>query len=603
MLKPRNSDIKGLWSELSGNEDVYLAVSNFLRDYYSAGNQKGRRPIFFICGVSGAGVSSLCDQLQMKLLAEGKNTLTVQRYPQKGTTLFSSDLVCSLNLPEEVMADFRRHTAKSTLEQAYWHLISARAYDCLIIRDVHEWLQPHSPTAEQSLRGIQELISRCPDILVAIFGAPDAARQVMETIACREVSIHTFHLAPMSDDQRFERFLADVMVRLLSSGGGGCGVNDIPPIDSAAIHRRSKGYVGTAASLVQMSLADRGFRMYDEPSVYKPTLLAPRCGESFSSWMGRLSVSAESSSHLEAVDIFASRCSRVTIDPDTLHEMISIRQCFSDRELEVFRHFGGGSNGYLSFKHGTNYCPECFKVDIKEAGLPASRLAWRQMGMCVCCEHESPAILLRLYTPHFSPLDKSWRAYCEYVSSPSSRLLVSFPLTSNGVQALADNEMLLQLAARVQNWILTDAQINQNQKPSEAVVDFLLGVWLCDPSWRTAPGFACSFFFPQRKGNNANLVPDTSLASEPPHYSWATPRQLAVAYWMLGVAFGVISRDEAELIREVCRPYSLPFPVDRTEIERAGLGVHSRLIRDELIALAYTTFSSEDLDQVIWALE
>ena len=600
MLKPSSRTNNNRWSSMSGNEGVYLAVYNLLRNHYSAGNKKGRRPIFFIGGVSGSGVSSLCDQLEMKLVAEGKNTLTVQRYPQKGTTLFSSDLVCSLNLPEEVMADFRRHTAKSTLEQAYWHLIAARAYDCLIIRDVHEWLQPHSPTAEQSLRGIQELISRCPDILVAIFGAPDATRQVMETIACREVSIHTFHLAPMSNDQRFERFLADVMVRLLSSGDG---VNDIPPIDSAVIHRRSKGYVGTAASLVQMSLADRGFRMYDEPSVYEPTLLAPRGGESFSSWMGRLSVSADSSSHLEAVDIFASRCSRVTIDPDTLHEMVSIRQCFSDRELEVFRHFECASSDYLSFKHGTNYCPECFKVDIKEAGLPASRLAWRQLGMCVCCEHESPVILLRLYTPHFSPLDKSWRAYCEYVSSPSSRLLVSFPLTSDGVQAIADNEMLLQLAARVQNWIFTDAQINQTPKPSKAVVEFLLGVWLCDPSWRTASGFACSFFFPQRKGNSNNLTPDTSFASEPPHYSWATPRQLAVAYWVLGVAFEVISREEAELIREVCRPYSLPFPVDRTEIKRAGLGVHGRLIRDELIALAYATFSAEDFYQVIWALE
>ncbi|VVO74816.1 TniQ family protein [Pseudomonas fluorescens] len=599
MLKPLNRTNNSRWSSFSSNEDVYLAVSNCLRNHYSAENPKGQRPIFLIGGVSGAGVSSLCDQIEMKLVAGGKKILTVQRYPQKGTTLFSSDLVCSLNLPEEVMADFRRHTANSTLEQAYWHLISARAYDCLIIRDVHEWLPPHSPIAEQSLRGIQELISRCPDIPVAILGAPDATRQVMETIACREVSILTFHLAPMTNDQRFERFLADVMVRLLSSGDG---VNDIPPIDSAVIHRRSKGYVGTAASLVQMSLADRNFRMYDEPTVFEPTLLAPRAGESFSSWMGRLSVSADSSSHLEAVDIFASRCSRVT-DPDTLHEMISIRQCFSDRELEVFRHFECRSSGYLSFKHGTNYCPECFKVDIKEAGLPASRLAWRQLGMCVCCVHESPVILLRLFTPHFSPLDKSWRAYCEYVSSPSSRLLVSFPLTSDGVQAIADNEMLLQLAARVQNWIFTDAQINQIRKPSKAALEFLLGVWLCDPSWRTASGFACSFFFPQRKGNSANLTPDTSFASEPPHYSWATPRQLAVAYWMLGVAFEVISRNEAELIREVCRPYSLPFPVDRTEIKRAGLGVHSRLIRDELIALAYTTFSSEDLDQVIWALE
>lgn len=600
MPKPRNSAVNVQWSELSGNEDVYLAVSNSLRNYYSLEKPKSARPIFLIAGVSGAGASSLCDQLEINFVVQGKKVFTVQRNPEKGTTLFSSDLVCSLRLPEEVMADFRRHGAKSTLEQAYWHLMSERAYDCLIIRDAHEWLQPHSPTTAQSLRSMQELMSRCPDIPVLIFGAPDAMRQVMETIASREVSIHQHHLVPMANDERFECFLTDVMVRLLYSHDG---VPDIPSLDSTVMHCRSGGHVGIAASLVQMALADHGFRVDEEPSISKSTLLAPRPGEAFSSWMGRLSVCADSSSQLNAVDIFASRCTSVKIDPDTLHKRIDIRQCFSDREQDVFRHFERGSSSHLSFKHSANYCPECFKVDIKEVGLPAWRLAWRQQGMCVCCEHETPVILLSLSTPHFSPLDKAWRAYCEYVSSPSSRLLVSFPLTSDGMKAVSDNEMLLQLVARVQNWIFTDTQLNQNQKPSKAVVDFLLGVWLCEPSWQTASGFACTFFFPQRKGNSANPVSDTSFASEPPDYSWATPRQLAVAYWMLGVAFEVISREEAELIREVCRPYSLPFPVDRTEIKRAGLSVHSRLISDKLIALAYATLSAGDLSQVIWALE
>ncbi|CEL29237.1 TniQ family protein [Pseudomonas fluorescens] len=600
MPKPWNSDFKRLWSKLSGNEEVYLVVSNSLRSHYSAENQKAVRPIFLIAGVSGAGASSLCDKLEMELVKQEKKILTVQRYPQKGTTLFSSDLVCSLRIPEEMLADFRRHGAKSTLEQAYWHLISERAYDCLVIRDVHEWLQPGSQTAAQSLRSIQELMSRCGDIPAAIFGAPGAVRQVMETISSSEGSIHELHLVPMANDERFERFLTDVMVRLFYSRDD---VTDIPSLDSRVIHFRSGGYVGIAASLVQMALADHGLRVYEESSISKSILLAPRPGEAFSSWMGRLSVCADSSSQLNAVDIFASHCTSVTFDPDMLHERIDIRQCFSDREQDVFRHFERGSSSYLSFKHGTNYCPECFKVDIKEAGLPAWRLAWRQEGMCVCCEHETPVILLSLSTPHFSPLDKAWRAYCEYVSSPSSRLLVSFPLTSDGVNAISDNEMLLQLAARVQNWIFTDTQLNPNQKPSKAVVDFLLGIWLCDPSWRTASGFACSFFFPQRRGNSANPVSVGSFASEPPHYSWATPRHLAVAYWILGVAFEVISRDEAELIREVCRPYSLPFPVDRTEIKRAGLSVHSHLIRDELIALAYATFSAGDLSQLIWALE
>lgn len=599
MLKPLTSIIKEHWSCLSGSQAVLNVLIDAISCHKPERDGAVECPFFLITGVPGAGLSALSYQLELELFSEGKNVLSIQRHAQKDTTLFASDLVCSLNLPEKVSVEFKRHKGKSTLDEEYWQLITNRFYDYLIIRDVHEWLQSGSGAAQQSLLGIQELISRCPSIPVAIFGRPGATHKVAEVLISMGISIHAIQLVPMINDFRFEQFLNDVKFRLLSKGEDGAA---ILASDSDKIYHQSKGNIGTAARLMKLSLADGGAVQFAEPQALKLVLLEPRAGESFSSWMGRLSVEAEISLHFRAIETFASQCSQVAVDPDTLYELPSIKQCFSNDEQQNFTRFKYPPGNYLPFRQSTNYCPECLKADIKEVQLPAWRLAWRRQEICVCCEHEAPVMLLSLSTPHYSPLDKAWRAYCEYVSSPSSRLLVSFPLISNGRQAVKDNEMLLRLAARVQNWILADAPIDQAPRPSMKVVEFLLGVWLCDPSWRTAPGFACSFFFPQRKGNSANLTPDTSFASAPPHYSWATPRQLAVAYWMLGVAFGVVTSDEAELIRDVCRPYSLPFPVDRTEIKRMGLGVHGQRIRDDLIALAQRTLSNEDLDQVIWAL-
>jgi hypothetical protein len=486
------------------------------------------------------------------------------------------------------------------LDEAHWGLLRLRAYNTIIIRDAHQWWRLNPEDQSQSVLGMQELLAECPTSSVLIFVNLDALRWVAQALTHVGIAFQTVELSPMKYDEKFDRFLGDMKTRLTSNE---YDTFAYLTIDSHAIHRASRGYVGRAVTLLKFALVDAGITVIESDSDRGYQLGKPLVGETFSSWLSRLSVNAKKSTHLQAIEIFVDQCGQGGLDPDTLHGVFSLRNCFDDDiQGTMNSYFHELPPGCLPYGKSTNYCPECLMSDIETIGLPAWRVSWRQQSMCVCCEHETPVLLLSLSTPHYTPLDKAWRAYCEYVESPSSRLLVSFPLTSNGKQAIEDDAALLKLTARVQNWLTGNLDPAQARSPQKAVVEFLLGVWLCDPSWRTAPGFACSFFFPQRKGNNANLTPSTSFASSPPHYSWAMPRQLAVAYWMLGVAFGVISLDEAEFIRRVCRPYSIPFPVDRSEIKRVGLGVHSRLVRDELIALAEQTFSGEDLEQIIWAL-
>jgi len=599
MLNRLGAFTEAQWSNLSGNEIVLTALVSSICNGVAVGSDDDRTNLYLIGGALGSGLSALSYQLEHHFRSQQLRVLSIERHPQKSVTLFSSDLVYSLKLPAEVSEEIRKHKGKSALDEAYWHLLLERNYDLIIIRDAHEWVLPSLISSSQSLLAMQELVARCPCIPIVVFAEPGAAREIDHAVSLTNTGVRSFELSPMENDRDFEMFIRDIRRKLLAASDQGA---EISQEEIKSIHSKSKGLIGYASRLVHLSLADAGALRFNEAENFEAEQLFPINGESFSSWMGRMSVENMSVAELNAFDVFSHQCAQLSVDPDSLYEFPAIRSCFNDRYEGVFQSFRLPTDGYLPFRQSTSYCPECLKADIRKVDLPAWRSAWRQLGMCICCDHASPVMLLSLSTPHYSPLDKAWRAYTEYVSSPSSRLLVSFPLISNGEQAIADNQMLLRITARVQSWVLGDTQIIQTQKPTKAVLEFLLGVWLCDPAWRTAPGFACSFFFPQRKGNSANFTPDTSFADAPPHYSWATPRQIAVAYWMLGVAFNVISFDEALTIRDVCRPYSLPFPVDRNEIRRVGLGVHARRVREEMIALAYRTLCAEEFEQVIWAL-
>lgn len=73
--------------------------------------------------------------------------------------------------------------------------------------------------------------------------------------------------------------------------------------------------------------------------------------------------------------------------------------------------------------------------------------------------------------------------------------------------------------------------------------------------------------------------------------------------WMLGIAYGVISLVEAEFIRDVTRPFSIPFPVSSSEVASAGRLAFSVSQRVMYVDYARQTLSSSDLAGVLWAIE
>lgn len=334
--------------------------------------------------------------------------------------------------------------------------------------------------------------------------------------------------------------------------------------------------------------------------------------ESFSSWVARQSIGASYSIGHSLGDYLVLHCSKGGSDPDMqwcnleLLQSLSLSDClyisaqFALPSPSSTNHSKTPSNArMIPYSNALNYCPECFKVDVAAGLSPAMRLDWRQPRMSVCLRHGTPVLFERLATSTFTILDKAWRAFAEYAASPASRLVTQFPLQhSSSTQAKADNERLLALVVRMQRWFFG---LTVDTPPSAEAAEFLMAYWLQNPNGNGAQGFARCYFFnrltkPQGVTNNlqgkifSKLEPDS-----------ARPRDVAVAYWMLGVGFGIIDVSEAKFIRDTTRPYSLPFPISRSEVSSLGGLAYCKSQRDTLSELAKSTLSSLDYEYIAWA--
>jgi hypothetical protein len=145
--------------------------------------------------------------------------------------------------------------------------------------------------------------------------------------------------------------------------------------------------------------------------------------------------------------------------------------------------------------------------------------------------------------------------------------------------------------------------LTADTSPSANAAEFLMSFWLQDPSETGAQGFARSYFFSRftkPKALTKKHSVETSLQLKPES---ARPRDVAVAYWMLGVGFGVIDTSEAEFIRDTTRPYSIPFPTSRSEVSIVGGLAYNRGQRYAYLDFAKSTLNDLDYIIVAWFLE
>lgn len=252
--------------------------------------------------------------------------------------------------------------------------------------------------------------------------------------------------------------------------------------------------------------------------------------------------------------------------------------------------------------HSSLYCSRCIELDISAMRTPGWRASWRIQGACVCCKHDRPVLLRRLEHLRFSIFNKAWLAFEEYTSSPASRLDVDFALVGPiGRDLKIRNQKLLHLLARVQRWYQEKVCFELEPHLHLEAARFLLYVWLWEGEQNTrASGFARQYTHPLRQ-QERNVAPHRGKTLDV-LFETVDVKHAAVAFWLLGVAYGIISEQEAQFIKSATHSATLVFPTNRFEIQFASKACFATETLHLIQKEARVALSEVSFRQIKWML-
>ncbi|MNJ07447.1 hypothetical protein D3C77_15450 [compost metagenome] len=332
-------------------------------------------------------------------------------------------------------------------------------------------------------------------------------------------------------------------------------------------------------------------------------LLKPVSDESLSSWLTRmLRKGYLDMAFRSEVQRLASGDAVVGGDLDLLYESDAFLGMFTaDQQTQLVYHFHLWRSEGTPLDLKSKYCRECFMNDIRALQEPIWRKSWRISGACVCSLHRHPVLLTRLVARQTDLSDQGWQAFKEYLQSPSSRLDVDFTLARVTPQvASVNNTKLLLMAQRVQRWYQAALFSGLLDDQGGGGLQFLMGLLLHPPAWpNLSPGIARTFF--HTRHSNFPLVQATDRLTSPKlSLEVAAPRDIAVAYWIMGISHGLISHAEAELINKIAQYEISPLPTTKSEVAAAITRNYRSTGLEKFRGEAKAVLSKKDYDSLSW---
>lgn len=336
-------------------------------------------------------------------------------------------------------------------------------------------------------------------------------------------------------------------------------------------------------------------------------LLKPLRDESLASWLSRMSHQHYVDSNFETEILrLGVRDSSVNGDLDLLYKSSAFLDLFSPAQRpQILAHFGMVESNTVPLGVNDKYCRLCFQNDIRACHTPTWRKSWRMRGASVCVLHDHPVLLSRLIQRPKDLRDRGWQGFQEYLDSPVPRLDVDFALRRASPQgALANNRKLLLLTQRVQRWY----QRALCQKAGQDVatgragrgLQFLMGLWLHQPVFKhLSPGIARAYFHASTSGYPSSDV-DQSLTSPQVSIDTASPREIAVAYWLMGIAYGVITQEEGKLINQITRSEVAEFPTTRLQVAAATTRNYLEAGLARMLKEANESLTPDEFQSISW---
>ncbi len=300
------------------------------------------------------------------------------------------------------------------------------------------------------------------------------------------------------------------------------------------------------------------------------------------------------------------RDSRVIGDLDLLYKSSAFLDLFSPAQRpQILAQFGMVESNTVPPGVNDKYCRLCFQNDIRACHTPIWRKSWRMRGASVCVLHDHPALLSKLIQRPKDLRDRGWQAYQEYLDSPLPRLDVDFALRrASPLGATANNRKLLLLTQRVQGWYQRALCGKGGHEDATGQagrgLQFLMGLWLHEPVFKhLSPGIARGYFHASTHGY-PSADAHQSLTSPQVSIDTASPREIAVAYWLMGIAYGVITQEEGKLINQITRSEVAEFPTTRLQVAAATNRNYLEAGLARMLKEANESLTPEEFQSISW---
>lgn len=555
--------------------------------------------VILLSGDAGCGMSALTHQLCRRLCRQGINALELPEIPVHPNPTLVDGLVEALGLPPQMMAG-----QKSQIESIYNATFKLRDIQVTVVNDVQSYMRRPYSNASPVVTQIAGFIHSGISKFVFLSATTRCCDALAEGLQVEGITYSRIHVQRMPFGANYIGYVTDAVERLT-------GISELPGYLPLELYQLSDGLIGMTMSHIRCLVAPCSkTRRSDTPQnkTWFGGYCRPADDETFSSWLMRNAFNKgvwwitgrELDDCRQAARLYRGR------DVDRISDLIAagkvgevlskalgiptLAGTFKLQDTRVF------PSHYL-----LAYCPQCLADDVACGRLPSWRKAWRQYGYCVCDKHEMPVTLSVLQHPNPDPFFRAWEAFTEYAQSPLFRLkrrLVSGTL-SNEKLLIRERKVGL-LILRVQSWILSEVLTGRCLHLSSTGARFLLNVLLHEPIHKGSPGGFARAYFDSRDLVHVFYTSNRNSGDLHGHYLTASPRQTLTAYLLIGIAYDVIKRPEADFLQSVLGVTRAAFPTCRSEVSHAAVTIFTPEHWADITRTAKRDLSFEDLLQLEW---
>ncbi|WP_397453641.1 TniQ family protein [Pseudomonas sp. NA-150] len=258
----------------------------------------------------------------------------------------------------------------------------------------------------------------------------------------------------------------------------------------------------------------------------------------------------------------------------------------------------------MSPENNRRFCAQCLADDVAAMRAPGLRQAWRYRGAVLCTAHRQPVMLQKLEKGNLSKFSGAWQAYMQHTTRGHFDHGVGLVLrSSSGYQVASVETRICRIVRRIQDWVEHAPAKPTDGKPSKYALYFLLGVFLYQANLVSEGGAARALLRGERGSRlNTRGYEKPSAAQMVKNIESASPRSLAIAYLLLGLAFDVIAEEDLVILRRTLVFTTSAFPTSRGELKtitRCFQAYHC----DAIWSSALKLLPIDDLVHLAWLLK